>query len=96
MTTPRILGQDRLEVLHWYAQGVSTEALTLWFPYPLAVIRRCVRAEHGGRGHKIGPEQAERIRQLADGGVPCTRIAAELKVHRNSVHRVLAGQTWKG
>jgi DNA invertase Pin-like site-specific DNA recombinase len=94
MNTSFIVGSDRLEILKLAAEGVTAQAMTVWFPYPLGSIRRVILGGAASKARKMGPELAAQARKMHDQGLPAVAIAKALGVHRNSVHRVLGGHTW--
>ena len=96
MTRRDILGNDRLEILKLAAEGHSSTAIAFAYPYGVAQIRNLIVTKgRSSGGAKIGHELAAQIRQRHAAGESCMAIARSLQIHRNSVHLVLAGKTWK-
>lgn len=84
---------DRVEILKLAAQGVPSDVLAIWFPYPRAAISRAIRGGPKSRCRKLCDADAETIRQRHATGETVVALASTYGVHRNSIHRILAGTT---
>lgn len=101
MKTPRItFPADELKVLcELLKAGTPIDAIQVAYPYPARALQRLARriAVSGGRdvgGARLTPELRAKAVSLRAQGVPVAEIARRIGVHRNSIHRVLSGQTW--
>ena len=52
--------------------------------------------KYRGRAKLLNPEQLDQARELVDQGVPKSRVAARLGVHRSTLYRALAQQVSAG
>lgn len=93
----QILGTDRIEILKLAAEGASSEAIALGYDYSVHDIRHLLvyGRDPSFQSRKLDAALAAEIRQRDARGESRNTIAAALGVHRNTVWRVLTGQTWK-
>lgn len=93
----RILGTDRIEILDLARAGATPEAIAFGYPYHVRVIAQLVQRQRmpGAKGHKIGAELAQRIRDRFAAGDSISGMAVEYGVHRNTISRVVNAHHWK-
>lgn len=102
MKTPRItFPADELKVIVELLKAKTPiDAIQIAYPHPTETLQRLSRrlALSGGRdvgGARLTPELRAKAVELHAQGVSVSAIAKQVGVHRNSVHRVLAGTTWR-
>lgn len=94
--THYITGQERLDLLQHLDAGVPSDVLAEVYGYPRMAILRLLHSRNAKGGHhKLGHDKAEEVRRRWADGETVVAIARSLRVHRNTIHRVLAGVSWK-
>jgi hypothetical protein len=100
-TPPITFPADELKVIVELLKAKTPiDAIQVAYPYPTETLKRLALriAVAGGRdvgGARLTPELRARAVKWAAEGVPVMEIGRRLGVHRNSIHRVLAGTTWR-